>query len=955
MGTCPDENALSAFAERRLAGPARAAIEAHLDTCADCLAVVAQLVGTADGDADPEAGAPIPGARVGRYALLEMIGQGGMGTVYLAHDPQLERRVALKVLRADRSRGAEMGARLLREARTMARLAHPNIVTVYDAGEVDGRFHIAMELVEGGSLSAWLAASARSTAEILEVFGAAGRALSAAHAAGVVHRDFKPDNVLIDHHGRVVVTDFGIASSRDLGAVAAGPPGAGGPVATIVTRTGAILGTPRYMAPEQHAGEKADARADQWSFAVSLYEALYDALPFGGADLAALRRSIAERRFADPPGPPRRKVPPRVRAAILRALAGRPEDRFPTIDALIAALEEPRWVVRARLASVVAGVLVIVLGAASLVGRARRPGDAGTPVAAEAPHLAPDLGAKRPAVVLSSFANRTGDARLDGVVEAALATALSASRRLDAHSADQLGSLAGSLGAPASVEGRDAARELAARDGRLVVTVEGTVTREGGAITAAIVATRLDTGGVLLADRVAAASDAEIVPAVADLAARVRSALGDPPQGGEERPRLSASLEALHAWAEGRTLAIRGDEAGAVGALRRAVAADPGFAEAHAELGLFLFGAHDVPGCIQELQIALANPEGTSQRRRLRLLASLYRAEGRDGESIAAAEQLLSIWPGDLETQTSVAATAITAGYWPLALELSRRAVADHPRGMRPHANLLIALLGNNDVDEVVRIGDRDLAEGSRLPPYAIADVAMAHALRGERDLALGVYDKLAVTDPELADEGRADLAVYEGRLDDAARILNGQIDAARGRGDPESATTELASLARIQLRRGDRRGALASGHAALGSDFSVEYLVANVLLEAGDEAPAARLARAGADRPGTVSRLYAKLAEGDVLLHHGKLAEARAVYESAGRLLDVWWVHGRLGEAALRDRRWADAERELAAVVARRGEVAIASTPSLQLLPPVIEGLAQARAALAAAPPPRK
>ncbi|MGH2898506.1 MAG: serine/threonine-protein kinase, partial [Solirubrobacteraceae bacterium] len=202
-----------------------------------------------------------------------MLGSGGMGVVYVAHDPELNRKVALKVLRADGSEAMErFHDLLLREGQAMAQLAHPNVVTVFDVGGVDQRVFIAMELVEGLTLSRWLAAERRAPSEIVATFVAAGHGLAAAHAAGLIHRDFKPDNVLIGNDGRVRVTDFGLA--RQAHGVEAGTahdaaearPGTGAP------HTG-LAGTPAYMAPEQFHGRAADARADQFSFAVALYEA----------------------------------------------------------------------------------------------------------------------------------------------------------------------------------------------------------------------------------------------------------------------------------------------------------------------------------------------------------------------------------------------------------------------------------------------------------------------------------------------------------------------------------------------------------------------------------------------------------------------------------------------------------------------------------------------------------
>ena len=212
---------------------------------------------------------PLHRATIGRYVALSLLGMGGMGTVYAAYDPDLERKVALKLVRSHASRTD--GARLLREARALARLSHPNVVSVHDVGAVDGsdgaEVFIAMEFVEGVTVARWLGQRPRSTREILDVFLAAARGLSAAHAAGLVHRDLKPDNMMVGDDGRTRVMDFGLARAARAPAPELHPDdsqtrGDGGPIDARLTRDGALLGTPPYMAAEQWHGRDVDARTD---------------------------------------------------------------------------------------------------------------------------------------------------------------------------------------------------------------------------------------------------------------------------------------------------------------------------------------------------------------------------------------------------------------------------------------------------------------------------------------------------------------------------------------------------------------------------------------------------------------------------------------------------------------------------------------------------------------------
>lgn len=359
------------------------------------------------------------GATIDRYTVLDRIGAGAMGVVYTAYDPRLDRRVALKVMHARPGvRGAEIVARLLREAQALAKLQHPNVVAIYDADEIGDLVYLTMELVDGSNLAGWLKGK-RTSAEILETFVDAGRGLAAAHKAGIVHRDFKPDNVLVGRDGRVRVVDFGIArgsdgpefaavskdtsenmatpqgqdealrlspfASTDQGKLAAPrTPGLAdtdpaakqeapvmasqgfesaiaGLSSLRLTRTGALVGTPAYMAPEQHLGVRVDARADQFSFSVALFEALFGAHPFPAKSYMQLTTSVLGGKVDA--SPVRASVPLHVRRAILRGLAVDPRDRFKSMDDLLAALAPAE-----RRRRTLGGAVAVAAVAAALTG-----------------------------------------------------------------------------------------------------------------------------------------------------------------------------------------------------------------------------------------------------------------------------------------------------------------------------------------------------------------------------------------------------------------------------------------------------------------------------------------------------------------------------------------------------------------------------------------------------------
>lgn len=288
----------------------------------------------------------------GRYEIVDYLGGGGMGVVYAARDPKLDRCVALKLLRPELI-SEETRARLLREAKVLASLSHPNLVHVYEVGEAEDRLYLAMELVSGESLSSWLAREKRSPAEVLEAFRAVGRGLSAAHKKGIVHRDFKPDNVLIDAEGHIKVVDFGLACES--GAPSDGLGDEGRTPISPLTRPGSLMGTPRYLSPEQFAGEPVDARSDIFAFCVALYESLYGQAPFGGEDLGTLSKNVLEERVSEAPRV--RGVSSKLRRVVTRGLARDPAQRPSSMEELVGQLDE-----RPSRAWMLAGSLAAVLG-----------------------------------------------------------------------------------------------------------------------------------------------------------------------------------------------------------------------------------------------------------------------------------------------------------------------------------------------------------------------------------------------------------------------------------------------------------------------------------------------------------------------------------------------------------------------------------------------------------------
>jgi serine/threonine protein kinase len=327
----------------------------------------------ADGSPPPCEEDVLPrGVAIGRYVVLGLVGRGAMGEVYAAFDPELNRKVAIKLLRANRriSDGTDR-IRLMREARSIARLSHPNVVVIHDVGAFRNTVFIAMEFVEGHTVGYWIQAHPHPWSEVLKVFAAAGRGLAAAHEKEMVHHDFKPDNVMVSADGHVRVMDFGLAQIIDQEGnqprgealpflIAAGVDGIREDLVStsVVGATGIrgrdelkissalqvrphdglMLGTPAYMPPEQFQGYESDARGDQFSFCVALYEALYGERPFWGNTLIDLSTNVIQGDVRQAPVDTR--VPQWIRKVLLRGLSVSPDDRWPSMKILLAQFDE---------------------------------------------------------------------------------------------------------------------------------------------------------------------------------------------------------------------------------------------------------------------------------------------------------------------------------------------------------------------------------------------------------------------------------------------------------------------------------------------------------------------------------------------------------------------------------------------------------------------------------------
>ncbi|MEZ4383872.1 MAG: serine/threonine-protein kinase [Nannocystaceae bacterium] len=869
-------------------------------------------------------GALPEGARIGRYVVQRHIGSGGMGSVYLAHDSKLRRSVALKLLHpsTDVPRRLERRRRrLLREAHGLARLSHPNVVQVHDVDTHGEHLFLVMDYVEGCTLKEWIDAGPRSWQEILEVFRQAGAGLAAAHSAGMIHRDFKPSNVLISADGRALVIDFGLvrvddlttsseereaitedanyadsADGRVLAADASGP----GPNEDL-TAPGAVLGTLAYIPPEIFGGAAADARSDVYSFCVSLYEALYGSRPFRADSRDLLICNIIDgRRQVTPPG---KKIPRWLTQVCLRGLATDPAQRPASMAALLAELSPGRQL-RRRLLPLAAGLVGAFMTAVA-VAAAVSPG---SPCAAEA--AAP------------SFWGASDRAAVRGaVVSAGLRDPQAAWTSLDALLSARAAGLEASRAAVC--DGAEAP-QAAART-RCLATIAGDHRRAIDGLVAGDVVrmTALIDGAEAPLDP-SHCDDPELLAALGDAAASV-----DDAADGEETIRASAAVQAI-ADELARAQALVDDGryrdalAAASGAQRAAEAAGSVAQEA---VGWHLRGYIEAilgdPASAESQAMAqtLAAQEGDepllllSILERARAIASLRGAPAEAAPWVERAQRRLEsrgLGPLD-EAQFHLAlaeVAAVSADYAGARrhLEVSRglreRYLGDdHPLVAETINNLAAVADLQGDLRAALDLYRRALAlrEAALRPDHPV----IAATLTG----LAGVLARQGDDEGAEATYARAleiDRAAFGDAHPRVARILHNMGVAARHRGELERADDLYAEALEI------RRRSLGAGHPEVADTLNAMAYIAKrrgdeeVAMRHYGEALAIRERQLGADHPRVASTLGSlanlHLHRGDEVEALPLLRRAQAIYEEQGTIgaIDLAWILRLRGRAEL-------------------------------------------------------
>ncbi len=864
-----------------------------------------------------------PGTIVaGRYCIVSPCGVGGMGLVYRARDEELGVDVALKVLRVDLANDARWLERFRQEVLLARRVSHANVVRIHDIGESGDFRFLTMRFVEGRSLREILREEGALPFErALSILSQVAEGLAAAHAAGVIHRDLKPGNILVDPEGTVFITDFGIARS-----------GAG----SGLTQEGVILGTPDYLSPEQVAGEPVDGRADLFALGIVFYEILTNELPFRSTTQAeaVAQRLTGRARTLEAAGV---RVPRRAQAILNRCLQRSPRRRYPDARALLADLHDVEagrrkpWLGRAAIAAAllallsIAGVLLNRRGAAP---RAVSP-NSSSKVSAPTP---------RHAVAILPLANDTGDPSL-AWSSTGFAEMLSARLAEDPslRVVDSLRILMDlrDLKLDASRLDERAQRQLVEIWG-VDVLGTGSLRRAGGTLSGDVRLSIVGEAGAVLTKSISAEAQGPegIFRLSVTLGERLREALGaHAPQPVEPPSPGTVSLDAERAYEEGRGLLLAGDEIRAVPALERAVAADPGFTAALERLsGTYQsLGRLDKAAAAAERALAAVGSAPTRTGSRARARAALLKGDAAEAEK--AYRELLSRYPLDTETWIDLAGAQAAQGHHAAAVDSLKSVVALDPNDARAWY-----LLGRNSILT---------GESARAAQDYLVRALAGHTRLGNEKGRADVLNALGAAHQQLGDGVRA-LAYYTEALaarrklgDDrgVASTLRNRALLERNAGKGAEAETDLSEAQRILEKLGDSRGLsdtmndfgmLEEGRGAYGKALKAYQSALKIRRDLGDE----QLLAESYDNVGYIYYLQgeydnANVYWGQALALRRKIGEKSGILLSAQNLGFLETAQGKLDAAvasfaeALRLARETDNKEVMAVALGNLGVIA--------------------------------
>ncbi|PWU01244.1 MAG: hypothetical protein C5B51_23285 [Terriglobia bacterium] len=868
----------------------------------------------------------------GRYELLQLLGEGGMGAVYKVRDHELDRIVALKVIRPELARNAAVLQRFKRELILAREITHKNVIRIFDLGTAAGVKFITMDFVEGKDAAALLHEQRKFAPRLAaRMISQACLGLGAAHAVGVIHRDLKPQNMMINAAGDLVLMDFGIARSLSED---------GG-----MTRTGAIMGTPTYMSPEQGKGEKVDQRSDIYALGIIFYEFLTGKAPFESETaMGTLLKRLQE------PAPSPSKLDPTIPEAlsdiVLRCLQLDPAKRYQTAEEMRQDLEAwlgpesgtmlgvaPAQIVRAkriweRIAIALSIALVTVTGVI-LLQRSQKP---------PPPH-------KSVSVLVADFDNQTGDPVFDGTFEPMLGFAMEGASFVSAFNRADARKTGAQLRKGAARLDAELARLVAVREG-IDVVVAGAIKSDGGGYVLSVTASEPGTGKQIVSRQEKASSKEKVLTVVGKLAAPVRKALGDASPESKQLAAAetfsAASLEAAHQYSLGQDYQWSAKWDDAIRAYSKAVELDPTLGRAYAGLAVVYYNLGQREKAEPYFSKAMSLIDRMTDRERYRTRGGYFIRSGDIPSAIDEFTRLVQQYHADSAALNNLALAYSLRREMAKAVTYARQSSGIYPKSAMRRANVSIFSMYAGDF----AAADKEAQATIALNP----DYPKAFIVRGLSQLAQGkVNDALesykhveSSLSPSSAAIALADLALYQGRLADARGVLDPAITRSRAENRSTAAARQLLLLAQVHLLEGHKPDAIKAAGDAVALDQSEEGAIeaARILALAGNDAKARSLVAPLASKLNKDYQAYAKIVEGDIFLEHGDALGAVQQLRQAQALADTWLGRFDLGRAYLAAGAFVEAHAAFTACQSRRGEATalfLDEVPTYHYYPPTL------------------
>jgi len=895
-----------------------------------------------------------PGDKIQHYEIIELLGEGGMGKVFLARDTVLDRKVALKFLPDELEGDARTRERFVREAKSAAALDHPFICKIYETGESSGKAYISMEYIEGKTLKDRMEQEPLLLKDIIRVTLEIAEALENAHKAGIVHRDLKPVNIMITSQGHTKVMDFGLAK-RVL-------PGGGTADLTrtltqaSLTERGAIAGTIAYMSPEQARGENVDTRSDIFSLGIILYEMLSGKHPFSKPSPIETLTSIL-RDSVPPPHITPKSVNPVLNPILRKALAKNPEDRYQSISDFVTDLRKAqiergfRIHIPPRLLLISAASILVIAIAVIAVLWLRHP-------SGKTASKPGKPGPKPISVLIADFENKTSDPVFDGAIEQLLGISLEGASFISVYERAQARKLGTQL--DPSADG-----QLTAKLAQLISNREGINVVIGASI-------EPDKDGYLIKvwgidtiknEQIAEATrkiktKAEVGKAVDYLSARLQSELGGAPS--ESAQALAgetftvSSLAAMNAYARAQELNYQGKREEAIQWFLKALDHDPNLGRAYASLGVIYNNLQKHEESDKFFGMAMARIDQMSEREKLRTLGTYYLIKKNYPKAIEEFTTLIKKYPGDISAYTNLAFAHFQSRNMALAEEVGRRAVEFNPKKSIYRYNQIWYAMGAGDF----KAAEEEVNSLLELEPnYVEAYVCkgLLELVQGKTAQATEAYRVLEGQGPygkALAATGLADIAAYEGRLSDASNLLKQGIAFDLKNDQNYVAADKYIALAQAYMLLGKKDLALNAADKAVATSRIEEmvFSAAEIYIQAGQQEKARDLAAELSKKIQPAHRAFAKLIGGELSKARGDVPGAIQLYREAQALVDMWYGRFLLGCAYLETKAYSEAYSEFDQCLKRRGEatsVFFTDLPTFRYLPPVYYYLGRAQEGL--------